>query len=249
MKIAVISDIHGNLPALEAVLADIAVFGADQVYCLGDLTDAAPWHNEVIALIRHRHIPVIMGNHDERIAFDLPVIPLPKHGPEEQDARDTAINFTKATITPDNRHFLSCLPDSLRIEFPHLSLLLTHGSTRSNDEYIYEDHPEEDIVNMLTAANADVLFTGHTHFSYIRSVDSGARRIINAGAVGRTREEKGKAVYLQLEIKNRNATTLDELLDVRICKIDYEVERTLEAIRRSPIPDFYARFLAPETAY
>ncbi len=106
-KIAIISDIHGNLPALQAVLKDInTVYKADQIYCLGDLTDGAPWHNEVIELIQELNIPTIMGNHDERIAFDYAVHALSKHSLEEHDARLKTINHTKETISPDNKQFL-----------------------------------------------------------------------------------------------------------------------------------------------
>src|SRR4051812_18015918 len=97
--IAIFSDIHGNLPALKAVLDDIDTRKADQLYCLGDLVDFAPWTNEVIELLRSRKIVCIMGNHDERIAFDKPMIPLAKHSPEETKARITAIDDTRKKIT------------------------------------------------------------------------------------------------------------------------------------------------------
>lgn len=76
-KIAIISDIHANLPALEAVLNDIQTnYTTEDIYCLGDLVDAAPWHNEVIELIEARGIPTVMGNHDERIVLNSQVIPM-----------------------------------------------------------------------------------------------------------------------------------------------------------------------------
>lgn len=74
INIAVISDIHGNLIALNEVLNDIQGKKIDQIYCLGDLVDFAPWGNEVIEMIRSSGIPCILGNHDERIAYDQPII-------------------------------------------------------------------------------------------------------------------------------------------------------------------------------
>ena len=91
-RIAIFSDVHGNLPALKTILADLDVRKPDQVYCLGDLVDFAPWPNEVIELLRSSRIPCIMGNHDERIAFDYPVIPLKKHSEDETRARIHAHN-------------------------------------------------------------------------------------------------------------------------------------------------------------
>ncbi len=243
VKIAIISDIHANLPALNAVLKDIGSFRPDQVFCLGDLTDAAPWHNEVIELLRSLHIPVIMGNHDERIAFDHPIIPLGKHSPEEQQAREIAINFTKATITAENRDFLASLPRSIRLTFESFTLVLAHGSTRSNEEYLYEQHDADDLTDLLAAQQADVLVVGHTHLSYVRPLSATGKMVINAGSVGRTKEADGLAAYLRLTIKG--AHLAEDAFHAEIRKVAYPVGETITAIRNSPVPDFYAEFLQP----
>src|SRR5688572_8215245 len=112
-SIAIISDIHGNLPALKVVLKDIKKRNIDTIYCLGDLVDFAPWHNEVIDIIRDLKIPCIMGNHDERIAFDHDIIPIAKHNHEETTARTGAILHTKQTITEQSLAFLKDLPERL----------------------------------------------------------------------------------------------------------------------------------------
>jgi predicted phosphodiesterase len=78
-KVAIFNDVHANLPAFEAVLADIDKWQADTVVCLGDLVDFSPWPNETIDAIRKRRILTILGNHDERIANDHPTLPLSKH--------------------------------------------------------------------------------------------------------------------------------------------------------------------------
>ncbi|HVI46397.1 MAG TPA: metallophosphoesterase family protein [Chitinophaga sp.] len=244
LNIAIISDIHGNLPALNAVLADISQRGADQIYCLGDLTDAAPWHNEVISLIRRRHIPVIMGNHDERIAFDLPIVPLSKHGPEETAARITAINYTKATITPDNSRFLANLPAFIQLHFGRYKLMLAHGSLRSNDEYLYQQHDEDDLFQMMQQQQADALVVGHTHISYIRHLYNGEKLLVNAGSVGRTKEQDGMATYVLLQIDQHHTGAPAAFFNPVIRKVAYPLEETLEGIRSSPIPDFYAGLLA-----
>jgi putative phosphoesterase len=246
-RIAIISDIHANLPALKAVLADITDFKADQIYCLGDLTDAAPWHNEVIELIQSLSIPTIMGNHDERIAFDLPVYPLSKHTPEEQSARLTTINFTKATISEENKQYLSKLPASIRITTGAVRVLLVHGSAESNEEYLYASHEEQPLRLMLEKHKADIMICGHTHLSYIRRMagnePDNEKMIINAGSVGRTKEGDGKATYIQLLLHPAAQQVNTDDVQVTIRKISYDVEETMSAIINSPVPDFYAAFL------
>ncbi|RAJ27242.1 metallophosphoesterase family protein [Pedobacter cryoconitis] len=242
--IAIFSDVHGNLPALQAVLKDIEKRKADQVYCLGDLVDFAPWTNEVIETIRDLQIPCLLGNHDERIAFNHEVIPLAKHNEEETLARMAAINFTKNTIKEDCKLYLAGMPLKLRITFKvkgqPFSISLVHGSTRSNEEYIYEDHELKDILGMLDQEQADILVMGHTHESYIRAISSEAdhQMVINCGSVGRSKEGKPLASYLLIAI-NENG------VHAEIIKLAYPVEKVVKAIHESDIPDFYARFLQP----
>ncbi|MBC8984176.1 metallophosphoesterase family protein [Pedobacter sp. N36a] len=250
MKIAIISDIHANLPALKAVLEDISLFNPDQIYCLGDLTDAAPWHNEVIELIQERNIPTIMGNHDERIAFDHPVHPLKKHSLAEQQARLAAIEYTKKDIIPANKAFLSGLPASLKIEMDGIRILLVHGSPDSNEEYLYEDAEESKLSEMFAQQQVEVIISGHTHLSYIRylrgSTPQQPRLMINAGAVGRSKENDRKAAYLQLEVIA--GASLPAELKAVIRKVAYPIEETMMGIRSNPIPDFYAEFFEKEHA-
>ncbi|GAB3924860.1 metallophosphoesterase family protein [Larkinella terrae] len=249
LKIAVISDIHANLPALKAVLNDLQNRRADQLYCLGDLVDFAPWPNEVIDLIRRNRIPTLMGNHDERIAFDLPVVPLPKHGPLETQCRIAAIDYTRNAITTENKAFLATLPRHIQLTFGFsdrdIRLLLVHASPRSIDEYIYADHAWEDVAAMMAEKNADVLVMGHTHQSYIREIPGATlKTAINCGSVGRSKEADRRATYLLITVSDPTTAFGPDSLQFELIKVDYEIEETIEAIRQSPIPDFYADFLS-----
>jgi predicted phosphodiesterase len=239
-RIAIISDLHANLPALNAVLEDLDKRQPDALFCLGDLVDFAPWPNEVIETIRQRRIPTIMGNHDERIAFDYAIFPLEKHTEEERAARAHAIGYTRRTISADNREYLSGLPRTVRISYGTGSkarkLLLVHASPRSIDEYIYADHPETELIRMPRKNDADVIVMGHTHLPYIRPF-SGGKFAINTGSVGRSKEERISATYLML-------TIAESRIRPEIVRVAYPVEETIRGIRESPIPDFYADFLA-----
>ncbi len=243
-RIAIISDIHGNLPALKVVLEDIKQRNIDQIYCLGDLVDFAPWHNEVIEKIKELDIPCLMGNHDERIVFDHEVTPLAKHNPEERKARENGINYTKKSIKPENKEFLKTLSERFLLNFTisgkDTKILLVHASTRSNDEYIYENHDLKDVQSMLAEEKADIIIMGHTHKPYVRHIEatgeSPAGTLINCGSVGRSRENSPLATYLILHID-------EEKLIPEIVKLEYPVNEVIKAIEKSPIPNFYADFL------
>lgn len=239
-KIAIISDIHGNIAALKAVLDDIDTnFTTSEIYCLGDLVDAAPFHNEVISLIKSRNIPTVMGNHDERIVLDSVITPLTKLTDEENKARIIGINYTKDSITEDNKKHLATFANEIWITTEETSCLLVHGSPISNTDYIFENHDEEEVKEWFEKFKADVIITGHTHQSYIRPIcidgSNDKRLLINAGSVGRTRENIGaKAVYLWLTLhkEGRVSTTIRQ--------VEYDINHTIEGIRASDIPNFYA---------
>ncbi|MCT2406957.1 metallophosphoesterase [Chryseobacterium antibioticum] len=242
IQIAVFSDVHGNLPALEAVLEDIERRGIQQKFCLGDLVDFAPWGNEVIEKIRDLNIPCLMGNHDERIAFDIPVVPLSKHSQEETDARFIAIDHSKKNITEENKKFLSELPFHLKLNYKigkkHWNIQLVHSSLSSNDTYLYEAEHDEVFVNMLQESQCDIVVMGHTHLSFKKSFEH-KKWAINCGSVGRSKEENRLASYLIL-------TMNEEQILPEIVQIDYPLEQTVHGIEESGIPNYYASFLKNE---
>ncbi|MBV8251776.1 MAG: metallophosphoesterase [Chitinophaga sp.] len=234
-KIAVFSDVHANLPALEAVLDDISQRGIQEIYCLGDLVDFAPWGNEVIEIIKSRGIPCLLGNHDERVAFDYQVMPLPHHDAIETGHRRAAIAHSKERISPSNKQWLATLPKQISFTHEGYNVLLVHGSTRSNEEYIYENHAEEDVESMFREAKADTIIMGHTHLSYHRITRTGFHAI-NCGAVGRSKEADRLASYAVISISAQGPTAA-------IVKVPYDRHRVADAIYNSEIPNFYGDFL------
>lgn len=238
IQIAVISDIHANIIALEAVLKDIEERNISQVYCLGDLVDFAPWGNEVIDLMQQRGIPCLLGNHDERIAFNQPVIPLAHHDAEETANRDVAINYSKRTITPEHKNWLKERPYQLELSFKTGAkirrILLVHASPSSNDEYIYASHDQQALFGGLRNKDIDVLCMGHTHLSYIQQYKD--VWFVNCGSVGRSKEKDRKAAYSILTISEAE-------VKAEIVKVAYSLDEVTAAIHKSEIPDFYADFL------
>ncbi|MDH5827342.1 metallophosphoesterase family protein [Sphingobacterium faecium] len=238
IQIAIFSDIHGNLPALTTVLADIAARNIEHRYCLGDLVDFAPWSNEVIERVIQEKIPCLMGNHDERIAFDHPIIPLQKHNNEETECRIRAISHTKEIIKEENKLFLSQCPYLMQLDFKvkHKSwrIQLVHGSLASNEEYLYETEPDSTFEQILSETQADILVIGHTHTSFIKCLDK--KWVINAGSVGRPKEKCKDASYLLLQL-------YEDRVVAEIIRTPYNVRMVTNEIKTSAIPNFYANFL------
>jgi predicted phosphodiesterase len=242
IQIAVFSDVHGNLPALEVVLKDIEKRGIRQRFCLGDLVDFAPWGNEVIEKIRNLNIPCLMGNHDERIAFNIPVVPLSKHSEEETNARFIAIDHSKKYITEENKKFLSELPFHLKLNYKvgekYWNIQLVHSSLSSNDTYLYESEKDEIFTTMLKDSQSEVIVMGHTHLSFKKQFEN-KTWAINCGSVGRSKEENRLASYVIF--------TLDEeKITPEIIQIPYPIDETVRQIKESGIPDYYASFLKNE---
>ncbi|MGG5210015.1 metallophosphoesterase family protein [Chryseobacterium sp. MIQD13] len=242
IQIAVFSDVHGNLPAFNAVLGDIEKRGIQQKFCLGDLVDFAPWGNEVIEKIRNLNIPCLMGNHDERIAFDIPVIPLPKHSQEETNARFIAIDHSKENITKANKRFLSELPFHLKLNYKigkkYWNIQLVHSALASNDTYLYKSENDDIFVDMLEESQSDIVVMGHTHLSFKKHFETKGWAV-NCGSVGRSKEENRLASYLVLTIDEKQ-------IFPEIVQIAYPIEETVRGIEESGIPDYYAAFLRNE---
>lgn len=243
MKLAIISDIHGNLPALEAVLAAIEQDGIDQTYCLGDLVNFAPWTNEVIEMIRAHNIPTVCGNHDWGIGLGQQNFAFSYHTAEEKEAGLKAIAFTNQNITEANRNYLRSLPKILRLDYELSSgmtdILLTHGSPRSIGEYLFEDFETAILMKIMDEYSADVLVTGHTHRSYIRKLEKAGgkwRYALNAGSVGKPKDGDPRASYLLLSMEHGQLTA-------EVKRVSYNIVKSQQAIRLSGIPDIYAELL------
>jgi putative phosphoesterase len=241
MRIAIFSDVHGNLPALTATLADIEAQRTDRVYCLGDLVGYASSPNEVIDLIRQRGIPTIMGNYDDGVGFERAECGCAYRDPIDQELGQESLEWTKAHTTEANTAFLRGLLPQIRFEADGKRILLVHGSPRKINEYLFEDRPHSSFQRLARASDADVIAFGHTHMPYVKPVDDVL--FVNVGSVGKPKDRDIRGCYAVLETPQ---------VSVTLRRVPYDVAAAAQAIRQTSLPAKFARDLelagAPEPA-
>jgi putative phosphoesterase len=232
-RLAVFSDVHSNLPALEAVLADVDAVGLDRVYCLGDLVGYAPFPNEACALVRERGIETVMGNYDDGTGFDRDECGCAYRDADDKARGDLSFTWTKARTDEDNKAWLQTLRPNIRLEADGKRFLLVHGSPRRMNEYVYEDRPVSSLENIARAAEADVLVMGHTHLPYVKQVAEVL--FINVGSAGKPKDGDPRACWALMDTGNPAA--------VEFRRIPYDVSAVASAIRASELPDYFADVL------
>lgn len=244
MRIALISDIHANLPALRAVLADIADrSGIDATYHLGDLVGYAPWPNETVALLKDSGIEGIAGNYDSTTATDYEHCGCKYEDPHQAELAHRSYEWTRQHCSPDTKHFLGRLPFRLDIRAGggHRSsptVTLVHGTPTLNTLYWTEDRSEAFCLKMAEKAGTtagDVICFGHTHKPWHRAIDG--IHFVNTGSVGRPKDGDARAGYVIVEIGDNGPI-------VEFVRVEYDVGEAMRGIRASELPDEFAEYLA-----
>lgn len=249
MKIALFSDIHANLPALEAFFKDIDAKKPDAVYCLGDLVGYNIWPNEVIDEIRKRNIPTITGNYDFGIGRRSDECGCAYKTDEEKAMGKVSISYTNEIVKDEQRAYLRTLPAHIRVEYQlnedKLNLLLVHGSPRKVNEYLFEDREEKSMLRILEQADADILCFGHTHKPYHRIIETEGRfrHAINIGSVGKPKDADPRGGYVMLTINENSSITDKNSIEVEFIRFEYDVEKAAKAVEDSTLPNEYADML------
>ena len=253
MKIALFSDVHANLPALEACLQNIDAKKPDAIYCLGDLVGYNIWPNEVIDIIRQRKIPTIAGNYDFGIGRSSDDCGCAYKTDSEKELGKVSIAYTNEIVKNEQRQYLRELPAHIKLEFQlnndKLNLLLVHGSPRKINEYLFEDRDEKSLNRIMEQADADIMCFGHTHKPYHRILSteienqSRFRHAINIGSVGKPKDENTKGCYVMLTIDENSSVNKRDSIHVEFCRFDYDIEKAANAIEDSPLPNEYAEML------
>jgi putative phosphoesterase len=237
MRIAVISDVHANLPALRAVIDDVTAIGCDAVWCTGDLVGRGPHPNEVVEEMRRLAIPSVQGNWDEAVGMGREVTGSIWPSPEAEADGYASLAWTASRLSDENCSWLLQLPTTLRMEIDGRTALLFHGTPLKQNEYLWEDRPSRYFARIASDEGDDVFCFGHTHQTFHRVL--GPAHFVGAGSVGCGGDGDPKARYAVLYV-----TEAELVIGFR--SVDYDKEAvardmaaaglSLDLLRVPPVP-------------
>lgn len=259
-RIALFSDVHGNLPALDAVLADIEAADVHEVYCLGDLVGYGPDPSGVVHRIRALGIPTVRGNYDDGIGYRRGQCGC--YYSTEQAKSDGAASyaFTDAALDDVDHAWLAALPDDIRIEHDGVRILLAHGSPRRINEYLLLDREDKQLVRLADQAEADVVCIGHIHIPYHRNMtapDGRTVHYVSSGSVGKPKDGDPRAGWVELLIGTKEEVSERALFDEALAltagaqswvgavvhRVGYDIEAVATAVIGAGLPDTLAKAL------
>ena len=226
-----ITDVHANLPALEAVLGAIERAELDAVYCGGDLVGYGPHPNEVCALIEGRASPTIYGNYDYAIGRDLEDCGCAYVDRHDRELGEQSIAWTLEHTDERSKAFMRGLPFDLRFELGDNRVRLVHGSPRKVNEYLFEDKPARTFERIAAGADCDVLVFGHTHQPWIH--EYGGVLFVNCGSVGKPKDGDPRAAFAVLELAGDRVVA-------NIERVDYDAEAVGRELAAAGLPAEYA---------
>lgn len=232
MKIALIGDVHANLPALEAVLAHAGGEGAAAIWNIGDFVGYNAFPEEVVRLLDERGAVSVVGN------YDLKVLRFPRRRElwkeKKQPLKYRSFEWTYEQLSVAGRDHLASLPRDRRLQLAGRSVLMTHGSPASIDEHLYPETPVARFAQLGELAGADLVICGHSHRAFVRGV--GDTLFVNTGSVGRPDDGDPRACYATLEVAGGEPI-------VRHFRVAYDVERAVGAIRAAGLPEAFAQMI------
>jgi putative phosphoesterase len=223
VKIAVLSDIHANIFALERVARDAVERGTSLFINAGDSVGFGPYPNETIELICEKNILSILGNYDAEVIEGK----IKDKGP-----KNLAFQFAKKELSKSSKNYLNSLPRERRIEVVGKKILITHGSPEFIEEHIYSNTPVERLKDLAEMAKADIIILGHTHEQFWRQVNGIS--FVNPGSVGRPNDGNPQTAYALLSFNPFN---------VELIRLDYDVVAAADALRKKHLPQNFSQML------
>ena len=209
MNVGVISDVHGNKVALDAVLEDLPP--VDALVCAGDVVGYNPWPAECVDELRERDVPTVMGNHDRAVASGTTF--------RFNNMAAAGVKYAREELTEDQLDWLESLPDE-RVELED-RLKLVHGHPDDPDRYTY---PDEFSARMLEGE--DVLVMGHTHVQHCERYGEGI--VLNPGSVGQPRDGDPRAAYAVVDLDG---------MGFDLYRVEYDIDAVIDAVEAAGLPE------------
>ena len=216
MRLAIISDIHSNLPALQVVLEQIEKEGIDRILCAGDIVGYGPFPNEVIERLKRIELTTILGNHDRAV--------LSRDSSNMNIQAQDAVWWTIENLKQEGQDYLARLRSKESFFWNGLSIAIYHGSPKDDNEYVPEESADDELLEL---AKSDFLILGHTHVPFVKSLDIGT--VINPGSVGQPRDGDSKASFAIYDHRLRR---------FEVKRLAYDIDTVAEAMRSSGLPSF-----------
>lgn len=232
MKVALIGDVHANLPALEAVLAHAHAQGVEAIWNVGDFVGYGAFPDEVVRRLREEEAVSIAGN------YDLKVLQFKEKKDKWRDKKApeqyVAFQYAYENLSKKSRKYLRFLSQEIRMRVKGRRILLTHGSPASSTEHLTSDTPRKRLRELGKSAKADVIICGHSHQPFAEKVDGVLW--INTGSVGRPDDGDPRACYAVLQIGAKR-------IQVTHHRVEYDVERAVAAVREHNLPEVFAQMI------
>jgi putative phosphoesterase len=232
MKVALIGDVHANLPALEAVLDHSRLRGAEQIWNTGDFVGYNAFPDKVVQRLRLEGAVSVIGNYDQK------VLRFPhkdkKWRKKKRQEKWLAFRWAYENLSDDSRNYLASLPEQRRLDVLGKKVLLVHGSPASVDEHLYLDTAHQRLVELAELAQVDLIVCGHSHQPFVRNVRTSW--FVNTGSVGRPDDGDPRAAYALLKVE-RESICVDHY------RVEYDIEAAVAEIRLQGLPSAFEQMM------
>lgn len=232
MKIALLGDVHANLPALQTTLAHAQQQKIQAIWNIGDWVGYNPYPNQVIDTLRRAGAVSIVGN------YDLKVLRFKKKKKTWKKSKHPlkylAFKWAYQTLSKKNRRYLAALPRELVLRYKKNVVLLTHGSPHSNNEGLSEETPARRLQELAQMSRANIIVSGHSHRPFARQING--VWFINTGSVGRPDDSDRRASYAVLTLKSNKVR-------VEHFRLEYDIKRVVKKIHAEKLPAEFGEML------
>jgi putative phosphoesterase len=230
MRVALMGDLHANLPALEVVLDHARQEGAEAIWNLGDSVGYGAFPEEVVQYLRKQDVVSTLGRYDRQ------VVRFKKRKEKWQRSKEReeylALEWAYDQLSKKSRKYLRFLTREIRMKVRGKRVLLTHGSPGAEDDCLTADTPEKQLAKLAREAKAELVLCGCSHQQFVRTVEG--VWFISPGSAGLPRDGDPRAAYAILEVS-------PEEVQVFPHRVEYDVERLVLELNRCELPEAFAR--------